>query len=158
MNKKLGKSLQLVIIVLGILGLGLYAAIIPWSLLTFTRQYPEFSGWFIPWLVFLIITALPLYAILALGIKVSKKIESDNSFTSENVKSLKGVSLCLIIDAVYFFIGNIILWALNMNFPGVIAASAVLCVFVLCIAVAVYILSVLLKKAVEMREENESYI
>ena len=158
MNKKLGKSLRLVIIILGVLGLLVYADVIPWSLLTFTQQYPEFSGWFIPWLIFLLVTAVPLYVILAVGIQVSKKIDSDNSFTSENVKSLKGVSLCLIIDAAYFLIGNIILWSLNMNYLGIVAASAILCAFVVCIAVAVKILAVLVEKAVEMREENESYI
>lgn len=158
MNKKLGKSLKLVIIILGILGLGVYAAVIPWSLMTFVETFPEFTGWFTPWLIFLLITALPLYVILALGIKVSKKIESDNSFTFENVRSLKGVAMCLIVEAIYFFLGNVILWVFNMNFPGVIAASVVLCVFVFCIAIAVDILAVLIKKAVEMREENESYI
>lgn len=158
MNEKLGGLLKAIIIVLGVLGLGVYCLVIPWTLMTFVESYPEFSYYFIPWLIFLIITALPMYFILGLGISVSGEITKGNTFTVKNVKSLKGAALCLAIDSGYFFLGNIALWLLNMNYPGVVCASTALCIFVFCIAGAVDILADLVNKAVEIREENESYI
>ncbi|MBR2280725.1 MAG: DUF2975 domain-containing protein [Ruminococcus sp.] len=158
MNKKLGKALKALVIILGVLGLGVYAVVIPWTLNTFVETYNEFSYFYMPWLVFLILTAVPLYIILGLGISVSNEISRDNTFIVKNVKSLKGVALCLVIEATYFFLGNIILWLNNLNFLGVVIASTAFCVFIVCIAAAVYILAELVKKAVEIREENESYI
>lgn len=158
MNKKLGNTLKAVIIILGVLGLGVYGVVIPWALMTFVENYPELSYFYAPWLIFLIISALPLYVILGLGLSVSGGISEGNSFTVKNVKYLRGVALCLIVETAYFFLGNIILWLLNMNFVGVLVASTALCVFVGCIAVAVNILADLINKAVEIREENESYI
>ncbi len=158
MNKKLGKTLRFIVFILAFLGLGVYGLAVPWALMSFVEAYPEFSYFFAPWLIFISLTAVPMYAILYFGLKVGKEIENDNSFTKQNVKSLKGVSFCLIIDAVFFFIGNISLWLCNMNFLGVVAAATFLCAFIVCIAAALKILAALVDKAVAMREENESYI
>ena len=158
MNKKLGKTLKAIIVILGVLGLGVYGFVIPLTLNTFVETYSEFSYFYMPWLIVLIITAVPLYVILGLGIIVSNEISRGNTFIVKNVKCLKGVALCLVVEALYFFIGNIILWLNTLNFLGVVIASTALCVFIVCIAAAVNILAELIKKAVEMREENESYI
>ncbi len=158
MNEKLGKSLKVIIFILGLLGLGVYGVVIPWSLEAFVETYPEFSYFYIPWLVFLIISAVPLYFILGLGMSVSSEISKGNSFTIKNVKNLRGVALCLVIEAVYFFLGNIIFWLNTLNFLGVVLAATVLCIFIVCIAAAVNILAHLVNKAVEIREENEGFI
>ena len=136
----------------------MYSVVVPWTLCTFVEQYPEFSNYFIPWLVFIILTAIPLYTILAFGWSISTEIGKDMSFTEKNVKSLRGVAFCLAFESAFFFMGNIVLWLANLNLLGIVAVSTVLCIFLACVAVAVNILAHLVKKATAIREENESYI
>lgn len=157
-NQKLSVLLKIIIVIMALLGVGAYGVVLPWSLSTFVEQYPEFSYYFYPWLFFILITAIPLYAILALGWKVSGEMKRDMLFTKSNAKSLRLVALFLSGDAVFFFVGNIVYWLINLNFPGVVIASFVFCVFVVLICGAVWILADMVDKASDIREENESII
>lgn len=157
-NSKISKSLKTIILLMGLLGAGAYAVVLPWALDTFVEQYPEFSYYFVPWLIFVLLTAVPLYAILVFGWSVSTEIGRDNSFTEKNAKNLNNCAYCLAGDAVFFLLGNIIFWLLNLNHPGVVAAACVFCSFVIMIACAVRLLAHLIKKASAIREENEGFI
>lgn len=157
-NQKLSVLLKVIIIIMAVLGFGGYGIVVPWALSTFVEQYPEFAYYYIPWLIFIMITALPLYAILALGWSVSNEMKKDMLFTRKNAKSLRLVAFLLGGDAVFFFIGNIIYWMLNLNHPGVVIAAFVFCVFVVLISLAVNILADMINKASAIREENESFI
>ena len=157
-NKRLAYLLKAIIIFLSLMGFGFFAAGVPFFLSLFVEAYPEFGGIFLPWLIFLIVAAVPLYVILGLGITVSNEIGRDNSFCMHNVKCLNGVAFCLIAESVYFFAGNTVLWLLNMNHPLIVLLSLVLSLFAASIAFAVKILAHLIEKAVKLREENEAII
>lgn len=157
-NKNIEKSLKIIIVLMGILGVGCYAVVVPWALSDFVQQYSEFSHWFMPWLVFLICTAFPLYAILVMGWKIASAVGADNSFTEKNAKRLSLCAYCLSGDAVFFLLGNFILGLLNMNHPGIFLAVCVFCFFIIMIACAVRLLAHLVSKASAIREENEGYI
>ena len=157
-NQKLSTILKGIIIIMALLGLGAYGVVLPWSLSTFIEQYPEFNYYYTPWLIFLLITAIPLYAILALGWSVSCEMKKDMLFTKKNAKSLRLVAILLGGDAVFFFVGNIVFWLLNLNFPGVVIAAFFFSVFVVLISAAVAILASMIDKASVIREENESII
>lgn len=157
-NLKLSKQLIAVIAILAALGIGFYAGAVPVLLTDFVAKYPEFSSWFVPWLVFLIVTALPLYAILAIGVFVARNIGADKSFVRENGRALRGVVLCLLFEAVYFLAGNAVLWLMGFNHPGIVLASVCVSLFAVLIAAAFRVLAGLLEHAVELREENESFV
>ncbi|MBQ7505216.1 MAG: DUF2975 domain-containing protein [Ruminococcus sp.] len=157
-NQKLSVLLKIIIVIMALLGVGAYGVVLPWSLSTFVEQYPEFSYFYMPWLIFLLITALPLYAILALGWSVSCEMKKDMLFTKKNAKSLRFVAILLGGDAVFFFIGNIVYGLLNINHPGVAVAAFFFSVFVVLISAAVAILASMIDKASVIREENESII
>lgn len=157
-NKNIEKSLKIIIVLMGVLGVSCYAVVVPWALSEFVRQYPEFTNWFTPWLVFLIFTAFPLYAILVMGWKIASAVGADNSFTEKNAKCLSICAYCLAGDAVFFLLGNFILGLFNMNHPGVFLAVCVFCSFVIMMACAVRLLAHLVSKASAIREENEGYI
>lgn len=157
-NSRITKSLKTIIILMGLLGLGAYGVVVPWALATFVEQYPEFSYYYTPWLVFILLTAVPLYAILVLGWSISTEIGRDNSFTEKNAKSLKFCAYFLAGDAAFFLLGNVVFWLLNLNHPGVVAASCVFSSFVIMIAAAVRLLAHLVSKASAIREENEAFI
>ena len=157
-NKKLSFILKAVIIFLAFLGIGTFAGLIPIGLSAIINQYPEFNNFYFPWLIFMIIASIPLFTILILGFLVSSEIGNDNSFSRKNVKRLKGVAYCLLIESIYFFVGNVTLWFSNFNYPIVVLISFILSLFAVAIAIAVIVLAHLIKKAVELREENEAFI
>lgn len=157
-NKNISKSLKTIIALMGVLGIGFYSVVVPWALSEFVGKYPEFSYFYLPWLIFLLCTAVPLYAILVLGWMISTAIGEDKSFTEKNAERLKACAYCLAGDAVFFLLGNFVFWFLNLNHPGVAVAACVFCSFVIMIACAVRLLAHLVSKASAIREENEGYI
>ena len=157
-NQKISVLLKIIIIIMALLGLGAYGVVVPWSLSTFVEQYPEFGYYYTPWLIFILITAIPLYAILAFGWSVSAEMKKDMLFTKKNAKSLRLVAVLLGGDAVFFFVGNIVFWLFNLNFPGVVIAAFFFSLFVVLISAAVAILASMIDKACVIREENESII
>lgn len=157
-NRKMSIELKTVIIFIAFLGIGLYSFIVPAGLLAFIKQFSGFDSFFLPWLIFISVSSVPLFVILGLGFAVSNEIGKDNSFSDKNVKYLRNVSICLIVEAIYFFTGNLVLWLFNLNYPVIVLLSAALCLFAVAAAVVFNVLAKLVKKAVMLREENEAII
>ena len=157
-NKKLSVILKSVIAFLAVLGAVVFGVILPALLSAFAARFPAYERFFLPWLVFLLIAAVPLYLILGFGVAVAGEMGRDNSFCRRNVNCLKGVALCLLAEAVYFFAGNVVLWLLHCSAPLIVWLALGLSLFAAAIALAVFVLANLLQKAVVLREENEAFI
>lgn len=119
-----------------------------------TAAYPEFSGAYWPWMVFLWLAAVPCYAVLAIGWLIASHIARDNAFSSANAKLLRLVAVLAGADAVYFFVGNITLLILNMNHPGIVLLSLVIDFIGFAVCVASAALSRLTAKAADISDEN----
>ncbi|MBR0416723.1 MAG: DUF2975 domain-containing protein [Firmicutes bacterium] len=154
-QKALSKWLKIIIVGVGICGLVGYFLIIPAFGQSMVRDYPEFSGWYWPWLIFLWGTGIPCYVALFFGWKIAANIGNDRSFSMENAKLLKWISWLAEGDAIYFFIGNIVLWFAGMNHPGVVLAMFLVVFAGVAIAVAAAALSHLVKKAAVLQEESD---
>ena len=154
-QKALSKWLKIIIVGVGICGLVGYFLIIPAFGQSMVRDYPEFSGWYWPWLIFLWGTGIPCYVALFFGWKIAANIGNDRSFSMENAKLLKWISWLAEGDAIYFFIGNIVLWFAGMNHPGVVLAMFLVVIAGVAIAVAAAALSHLVKKAAVLQGESD---
>ena len=157
-NKKMSVILKSAVVFIAALGAVMFAVLIPALLNEFVTAYPEFRGFYIPWLVFLSVAAVPLYVILSLGFAVACEIGKNRCFVKRNVTCLSCVAVFLLIEAVYFFGGNLGLWFFNLNYPLIVIAALLLSAFAAAIAAAFFVLAQLLKKAVALREENEAII
>lgn len=118
-------------------------------------KYPEFAYCYAPWLVFLLIFSLPCFAALFFGWKIAENIGLDNSFSYENAKHLGKISVLAGADTAFFFAGNIVLFCLNMSYPGILLLSLFAdfaggAVCIICAA-----LSHLVQKAAAMKAEND---
>ena len=82
--KALEKWLKLILIGVGICGLIIYFMIFPSLGESFAYDNPEYSYCYWPWLIFLWVSGIPCYVVLALGWKISTNIGKDNSFSDSN--------------------------------------------------------------------------
>lgn len=154
-QKHLSKWLKLILLGVGICGLMIYAFIIPMYGLNLRTLYPEFSNRFWPWLIFIWVSGIPCFLVLHLTWKISTNIGKDLSFTEQNASLLKSISILSAADAVFFFVGNIVLLFLNMSHPGVVIASFIVVFVGVAVAVASAVLSYLVKKAAALQEQSD---
>jgi hypothetical protein len=115
---------------------------------------PEFSSWFLTWTVFGILAAIPCYLTLIIGWRIADNIGNDRSFVMENAVKLGWVSKLAAGDAMFFFIGNIILWLCGKNHPSMIIVSLFISFAGVVISVGMAVLSYHTRKAARLQEEN----
>lgn len=143
---------------IGVCGLIIYLYVIPVLGQDMCYKFPEFSYCYYPWLLFIWITAIPCYIVLYYGWRIGLEIGRDNSFSTENAQYLKKITFAAIIDSAVFFAGNIIFLLLNMNHPGIVMISLIVCFGGTAISIIAAVLSHLVEKAAKIQEENESYV
>lgn len=101
---------------------------------------------YIPALVILYVSGIPALIIVFKFIKIFNTLKLDNPFIMENVKNLKAISICSLIISIEYIIG--------MFFIVSIFEIILIAVFIIT-WLGSYILSELLRKAIEYKEENE---
>lgn len=154
-QKKLSNWLKVIIIGLGLCGLFVYGVIIPAYGASLVSLYPEFSGRYWPWLIFLLATGVPCYVALGLGWKTASSIGQDRTFTAGNARRLTLISRLAAGDAAFFFIGNAALMLLSMSHPGVFLGALLVVFAGVAVAAAAACLSHLVQKAAALQEQSD---
>ena len=154
-QRSLAKWIQGIVIGFAIVGAIFYAGIIPMIGKDIVAENPEMAYMYYPWLIFLILTAIPCYIFLVFGWKISVGIENDNSFSQSNAEYLKKMAHLALGDTVFFFMGNVILMCLGMNHPGVLLGSFMIDFVGVAVSVGCAALSHLVLNAAEMKAEND---
>ena len=152
---KLARWLKCILAVAGLCALALYAGVIPVEGLRLQAAYPEFSNRFFPWLIFLWISGIPCFAALVLAWRIVVNIGKDRSFSMDNARLLQWISRLAAGDAVFFFLGNVLLLLLDMSHPGVVLAALVIVFVAVAVAVAAAVLSYLVQKAAALQEQSD---
>ncbi len=117
--------------------------------------YADKAYTFTPWMIFLLLTAIPCYIFLVFGWRIAGNIENDRSFSDENSQYLKKMAYLALGDTVFFFIGNIVLLFLDLSHPGMLLGSLVIDFLGVSVSVGCAALSHLVRKAYEIQSENE---
>ncbi len=154
-QRKLSKWLKIIFLGVGFCGAVIYFYIIPSWGKDMVSIYPDLSHFYLPWLIFLWLTAIPCYGVLACGWRIASEIGRDNSFSEINARMLKKISHLSAGDCIFFFGGNVILLLLNMNHPGVVLLSLLVVFFGVAVSVASAALSHLVFKAARLQEESQ---
>ena len=154
-KKSLSNWLKAIIIGMGFIGLVFYGLVVPALGNDLVSHYPEYNDAYYLWVVFLWLTAIPCYIVLYLAWKISANIGKDNSFSKENAVCMKYISMLAAGDSIFFFIGNIVYLVIGFNHPSVVLASLVIVFIGVSIAVAAAVLSHLILKAAQLKEEND---
>ena len=154
-QKSLSNWLKAIIIGMGFIGLVFYGLVVPALGNDLVSHYPEYSDSYYLWVVFLWLTAIPCYIVLYLAWKISANIGKDNSFSKENAVCMKYISMLAAGDSIFFFIGNIVYLVIGFNHPSIVLAALVIVFIGVSIAVAAAVLSHLILKAAQLKEEND---
>lgn len=154
-QKGLANSLRAVIIGIGICGVLIYFYFLPVWGRAVINQAEGYERCYLPWIIFLWITAVPCYLALICGFKIASEIGKDNSFSEINARLLKYISGLAAFDSVFLFAGSIILYILDMS-HGVLVLLTIMVVFGgITVTVAAAALSHLVYKAAALKKESE---
>ena len=132
-----------------------YVLVVPSIGQSIARAEPEFAYCYLPWLIFISVTALPCCCALFLAWKLAVNIGRDRAFTVENAKWMKYISFSIAADGLYFFLGNIVFLLLGMNHPGVALLSLVIVIACIAISIAAAALSFFIKKAAALQDQSD---
>ena len=121
-------------------------------------EFPELSGWYVPWLIFILLASLPCFALLVFVWKVSSAIKTDEVFTIKTAKWIKTGAVLLFADAAFFFAGNVVFLLLNMSHFAVLLAMVLGIIFVIALALLASVLARYITKAAALQEESEGTI
>ncbi|MDO4865468.1 MAG: DUF2975 domain-containing protein [Clostridia bacterium] len=154
-QNSLSKWLKVILVGVGLCGLVVYGVAIPSYGASLVADYPEFSGRFWPWLLFLLATGIPCYAALFLGWRIASSIGQDRTFTAGNARRLTLISRLAAGDAAFLFLGNVALLLLSMSHPGVFLGMLLVAFAGVAVAVAAACLSHLVQKAAALQEQSD---
>ncbi len=148
-QKALSRWLKIIIIGTGLCGILLYVLIIPMYL----RSTSDVA---IPQrIAFLSITALPCYMILFAAWQVATNIGKDRSFSKENARLLKHISLYAGIDTLYYFIGNVCLLVFGLIDVNHVWSACLLVFAGVAVTVMSACLSHLILKAADLQDQSD---
>ncbi len=154
-QKTLSRYIKTALVFLAAVGAVVYAVIIPTLAVTMRTAYPEFENRFWPWLIFLLLTALPCYAILVFGWLIARNVGKNRSFSPQNALYLKWIAGVAAFLSLYFFAGNAALLLCNMSHPGIALASILFVLTGAAVSIAAAVLARMVTKAAALQEESD---
>lgn len=154
-QKNLARWLKAIIIGLVLLSLVFYGLLVPMLGKSLIEGAPEFSSWYIPWLCFAWLTAVPCWIAAVFAFQVAGNIGKDRSFSNDNAVLLKRIAMLAAIDSALVFVGDVVFSLLGMNHPSAVLALVFVVFLGVAVSVAAATLSHLVKKAADLQQEND---
>ena len=101
------------------------------------------------------LSAVPIAAALVLFWRICTEIGRDNSFCHKNAGRLSGIGFCALADTAYCVVGTVTVFAITGGNPGVLLLAMTAIFGGLAIALAAFLLSHLVLKAAELKDEHD---
>ena len=132
-----------------------YAVYVPAIAGEARAAYEELSALYVPALIFIELTGVPVLVAFVLAWMIARDIGRDQSFSRVNAGRMKTVSILALADVLYFLVGVSVFW-----FRGAASGPEFILVILVAsagmiVAVCAGALSHLILKAAKLREEND---
>lgn len=154
-QKHLAGWLKAIILGLTVLALLVYGLLIPLLGYSIISDAPEYRSWYLPWLIFAGLSAVPLFIAAFFGWKVAVNIGQDRSFCMENSILLRRIAVLAVIDSGLVFAGDVILLFLGMNHASIAIALLMVAFLGAAASVGCAALSHLIRKAADLQQESD---
>ena len=146
------RTLKGVIIFLAVMAAVCYLVIFPQRVQEAGGMYD--MEWIVtPGIAAVSLSAIPVAIALALFWRICTEIGRDNSFCRRNARWLSGIGFCALLDTGYCAVGTVTI-ELLVGSPIWILGMGV-CMVGLAIALAAFLLSHLVLRAAELKDEND---
>ena len=147
------RTLKGVILFLAAMGAVFYGFVFPELIREMGAvDFPWLVG---PGIVAVSVSAIPIVIALALFWRICTEIGRDNSFSCANARYLSGIGLCALVDTGYCAVGTVTVFVITGVHPSVLLLAVTAVLGGLAIAVAAFLLSHLVRKAAELKDEND---
>ncbi len=110
------------------------------------------------WIGYVLLSAVPCFAVLCLIWRVAGAIRYEKVFTEETAKTIHTAAIWLFSDAIYVFLGNIVLFLMNINHPGIVLCIMAGVLLLIVFGVLAAVLSRYISKAADLQEISEGMI
>jgi len=154
-QSKIAAMLKVTVIGFALCVLIAYGLVIPIIANEVVFYYPEFVKWYMPWIIYISVTAVPIFIAIIYAWKVVVNIGEDHSFCQENADCFKKIAILATVDTIYFIFGQLVLWLLNMNHPGIVVGSLVIGFVGFAVVIVCTALSLLIKKAAILQDDSD---
>lgn len=154
-QKNLSKWLKLITILVTIMLTFLLFVIIPAYGRDIVCVNSNYSGWYMPWLLFIWLLGIPCYVVLVVFWGICNEIKIDNSFSMKNAKALSIISKLALVDSFVCFLGILVFSSLQMIHISILVVGILVIIVGIAVSVIAAALGHLVQKASKMKEEND---
>lgn len=157
----LSNWLKIIIVLMAVCGLVVYIYVFPILMASLVpvpiNGMKKFVGLDIrfEWSLILWVSAIPCYAVLIYGWLIARNIGMDKSFTKVNAKYLRNIMIVTLVDCIYFFIANVIMFSKEKSTELIFAVSFTAVFAGIIFAAVIACLSHLVLKAAKLQEDND---
>lgn len=151
-QKSLANRLKFIIAGTALCGIVLYAIIIPYLWLV---RFPTVEAAYWIELIYIWLSAIPCYVVLALAMKIATNIGKGRSFSESNAISLKHISTLAAVDAAYIFGGMLALLFMGSADAMLILVALVIVFAGFAVTIAAAALSHLVMKAADLQAQSD---
>ncbi len=154
-QKKMSVMLKSIALIAGVMGLLFLAILMPVLADDCKRMYSEVAYLYWPGLCYGWLIGIIYYMALFQFWKICNEIGRDNSFSKENIKSLNIISILAILASGIWFAGIVGLILIKSISIGFFVLMSIAVLISLAVSVIATVLSHLVRKAYELKEESE---
>ena len=150
------RTLKGVVVFLTMLAALFYGFVFPELIRGIGAMWEEAFAWLVtPGIVAVSLSAVPIAIALVLFWQICTDIGRDNSFCHRNAWRLSGIGFCALADTAYCAVGTVTVFAITGGHPGVFLVATAAILIGLAIALAAFLLSHLVLKAAELKDEHD---
>ncbi|MFH5835330.1 DUF2975 domain-containing protein [Proteiniclasticum sp. C24MP] len=128
---------------------------LPQTAAVFAEDAPEYAYLQYPLLVAIYVTLIPFLCAIVEGLRLSRRVALNDAFSDLSVLHLKRIKMSAFIISLLYLTGGIILNTLVDMAPGIALLGIIIMLASLMIGLISGILEELLRKALEIKEEND---
>lgn len=154
-QKELSRWLKVIIVFCGIFGLLFCVYISPEIGRELLLDSTHLKGLYKPFTAFIWITGVPFFIALMIGWQICSDISSEQDFTVKNAGRLKVISVLALIEAVLYVIAILYIFVFGSYQTDIFIVLLLILFLAIVISVFTSMLSYLVRKASEIKQDND---